>query len=459
LKEGMDRDAFERHRQRGTFKNKIVFIGATSTLLGQNQSSPFEKHKGRVKKLSNVEIHASALSTLLRRNHLRPGNKVLGFLTILVMSLLAMAVPKWLGPVRGTFVLIGLVTAFCLWALFAFINLRIWIEVIAPLTAAVLAFGISTVYDTTVKQRSRRRLMKTWQQYLPKDVIQSMHAAGEMPSLAGERRELTVLFSDICGFTSFSERHSSKEVVGRLNEYLSTMAQVIFRHSGTLDKFVGDKIMAFFGAPHSYQNHPERACSAALEMVDELSALQKSWTKSPEYDTQPLQIGIGINTGNVVLGNIGTSQLFNYSIVGDDVNLGAELEAANNAYGTRIIISEFTYKHVRRKARVRELDVIRVQGKHQPVRIFELLGMDALPLIEQDLLIHVYTEGLSHFKARNWYEALIEFKRIVRYFPSDGPTCLYIRRCMDCIENPTDTWNGSNDRFRASPPTSLLKPV
>jgi adenylate cyclase len=458
LKEGMDRDAFERHRQRETFKNKIVFIGTTSGLLGKKNSSPFENHKGRARKLSNVEIHASALSTLLRRDHIRPENAVLGFLTVLVMSVLAMAAPKWLGSIRGTFVLLGLGTVFGLWALFAFINLWIWVEVIAPLTAALLAFGVSTVYDFTVEHRSRRRLMKTWQQYLPKDVIQSMHAAGEMPALAGERRELTVLFSDICGFTSFSERHSSKEVVGRLSQYLSSMAEIIFRHSGTLDKFVGDEIMAFFGAPHSYKNHSERACLAALEMVEGLSGLQRNWSQSTGYDTHPLQIGIGINTGNVILGNIGTSQLFNYSAVGDDVNLGAQLKAASSTYGTNIVISEFTYKHVRRKARVRELDVIRVKGKHKPVRIFELLGMDALPLIEQDLLIHVYTQGLNHFKNRNWYEALIEFKRIVRYFPSDGPTRLYIRRCMDCIENPpAESWNGGNDHFRETPSSSLLK--
>jgi adenylate cyclase len=182
------------------------------------------------------------------------------------------------------------------------------------------------------------------------------------------------------------------------------------------------------------------ACLTAIEMIDRLRAMQKKWSEKKEAY---FQIGIGINTGKVIVGNLGSSQLFDYTAIGDDVNLGARLEGANKQYGTSIILSEFTYKGVKKIAIVRELDLVKVKGKNKPVRIFELRGMTALPQIEQDLIIDVYTQGLNYYKERKWYQALNEFKRIIRYFPTDGPTRVYIKRCLDFIENPPpENWDG-----------------
>ncbi len=218
------------------------------------------------------------------------------------------------------------------------------------------------------------------------------------------------------------------------------MVDVIFKYAGTLDKFVGDEIMAVYGAPHPYRNHAENACLTAVEMVARLRRLQRKWSARKQAF---FQIGIGINTGKVIIGNLGSQQLFDYTVIGDDVNLGARLEGANKQYGTTIIISEATYKAVRKRAIVRELDMVRVKGKNRPVRIYELRGMRSLPRIERELIIDVYTQGLNYYKELKWYQALTQFKRVLRYFPTDGPSRVYIKRCLDFIENPPpENWDG-----------------
>ncbi|RMF70281.1 MAG: adenylate/guanylate cyclase domain-containing protein [Calditrichaeota bacterium] len=435
-----DTDIFELHKLEGTFKDKIVFIGASAEELQDNKFTPFFGYKGLQRKLPGVELHANALSTLLRGDFIRTENGFAVILTVFLLSAAAMVATKWLKPFRGLFVVIGLIMFYLVIAVYFFINKLVWVEVTAPAMAIVLSFVGNVLHQVLTEQRERIRIKKSWQQYMSKDVIDTMLESGDLPTFGGERRDLTVLFSDIRGFTTYTEKHPSHDVVKKLNEYLTEMVEVIFRNQGTLDKFVGDEIMAVYGAPHHYRNHAERACATAIEMVDRLRFLQRKWSaRKQDY----FQIGIGINSGNMILGNLGSSQLFDYTVIGDEVNLGARLEGANKQYGTTIIISEFTYKAVKKKVRVRELDLVRVKGKNKPVKIFELRGMDDLPSIEQELIIEVYTQALNYYKQFKWYQALTEFKRILQYFPTDGPTRVYIKRCLDFIENPPpENWDG-----------------
>ncbi|MFQ5754276.1 MAG: adenylate/guanylate cyclase domain-containing protein, partial [bacterium] len=440
LYEDEDTDIFELHKLEGTFKDKIVFIGASVEELQDNKFTPFFKYKGIKRKLPGVELHANALSTLLRGDSIKPQGPGTVIFMVFLLSALTMVATKWLKPFRGMFVVLGLILAYIIWSIYAFIHNLAWVQITAPLTTIILSYVGNVVHQTLTEQRERIRIKKTWQHFMAKNVIDNMLDSGKLPTFGGERRELTVLFSDIRGFTTFSERHSSQDVVHRLNEYLTTMTEIIFQNAGTLDKFVGDEIMAIYGAPHPYKNHAEKACATALEMVARLRALQRNWS---EQKLDYFQIGIGINTGKVILGNLGSSQLFDYTVIGDDVNLGARLEGANKQYGTTIIISEFTYKAVRKKALVRELDLVRVKGKRKPVRIFELCGLGTIPAIEKDLVIDVYTQALNYYKEYKWYQALTEFKRILRYFPTDGPTRVYIKRCLDFIEDPPpENWDG-----------------
>ncbi len=443
LSEDEDTDIFELHKLEGTFKDKIVFIGASAEELQDNKFTPFFDYKGFQRKLPGVEFHANALSTLIREDFIKTQHPFTVFLVVMFLSMLTMAAIKWLKPFRGMFAVFGIILAYVIWSVYAFINNLVWIQITSPIMAVLLSFVGNTVHQTLTEQRERIRTKKTWQHFMAKNVIDSMLDSGKLPKFGGERRELTILFSDIRGFTTFSERHSSHDVVQRLNEYLTAMVELIFTNAGTLDKFVGDEIMAVYGAPHPYKNHAEKACITALEMIAKLRSLQKYWS---ENRLDYFQIGIGINTGKVILGNLGSSQLFDYTVIGDEVNLGARLEGANKQYGTAIIISESTYKSVRKKVVVRELDLVRVKGKTKPVRIYELRGMGSVPAIEKDLIIDVYGQAHNYYKELKWYKALTEFNRILRYFPTDGPTRVYIKRCMDFIENPpSENWDGVFD--------------
>lgn len=435
-----DTDIFEIHKLEGTFENKIVFIGATSEVLQDTKFTPYFKYKGKKRKLPGVELHANALSTLLRGDFIKTQNSILVIVIVFLLSGLSMIVTKWLKPFRGMFVVMGILLAYIIWCFYSFMHNLLWVQITGPTSAILLSYVGNVVHQTLTEQREKIRIRKTWQHFMAKSVIDNMLDSGEMPTFGGERRELTVLFSDIRGFTTFTEQHSSREVVQKLNEYLSAMVTVIFKNEGTLDKFVGDEIMAVFGAPLAYKNHAEKACIAALEMVDRLRALQRKWSANKQ---DYFQIGIGINSGKMIVGNLGSSQLFDYTVIGDEVNLGARLEGANKQYGTTIIISESTFKAVRRKAIVRELDLVRVKGKKKPVRIYELRGMGTLPSIEQDLIIDVYTQALTFYKELKWYQALTEFKRILQYFPTDGPSRVYVKRCLDFIEQPPpENWDG-----------------
>jgi len=435
-----DTDIFEIHKLEGTFNNKIVFIGASAEVLQDNKLTPFFEYKGIKRKMPGVEMHANALSTLLRGDFIVPQSAFLRVLLVFMLSFATMFITKWLKPFRGMFAIIGVLLAYVIWSFYAFIHTLVWVQITAPITAIILSYFGNVVHQTLTEQRERIRIKKTWQHFMAKNVIDNMLESGEMPTFGGERRQLTVLFSDIRGFTTYTEHHASQQVVHRLNEYLSSMVEIIFNNAGTLDKFVGDEIMALYGVPHPNKNHAEKACITALQMVNRLRALQNKWSQNNE---EYFQIGIGINSGKMIVGNLGSSQLFDYTVIGDEVNLGARLEGANKQYGTTIIISEFTYKAVRKTAIVRELDLVRVKGKQKSVRIYELRGIGSIPSIEKDLIIDIYHQGLQCYKERKWYQALIEYKRILEYFPTDGPTRVYIKRCLEFIENPPpENWDG-----------------
>jgi len=438
-----DTDIFEMYKEWGTFKDKIVFVGATAEELQDNKLTPFFDYGGRKQKMPGVEMHANALSTILRGDYLTNMNPLWQLFFVLLMAALATLITFLFRPFKA---LILVVLQTLLMALIFFLVFKYFRQIMVtttPIIGVFSAFVTSMVYQTITEQREKARIRKTFQQYVAPAVVEKMLSSGELPSFGGERRELTVLFSDIRKFTTFSESHEPEVVVSRLSEYLSEMVDVIFQYNGTLDKFVGDEIMALYGAPYYFEDHAERACYTAIEMVNKLREIQKRWSADKK---EFFHIGIGINTGKVIVGNLGSSQLFDYTVIGDQVNIGARLESANKEYQTTIIISESTYELVKRKAKVRELDFVRVMGKAKPIRIFELRGMDSIPQIEQDYIIDVFTEGLMAYRERRWADALKAFRRVLRYFPSDGPSRVYTVRCLDFIENPPPLdWDGVYD--------------
>ena len=264
----------------------------------------------------------------------------------------------------------------------------------------------------------------------------------QLLKLGGESQELTVLFSDIRGFSAIAEGCSPEALVRLLNEYLTVMTQVVFRHHGLLDKYIGDGIMAVYGAPLRDPEHAYRACHTALDMLDALGALRAQWTAR---GLPPLSIGIGINTATMVVGNMGSDLRFDYTVMGDGVNLASRLEGANKEYGTNLLISEATWTQVKERLATRELDLIRVRGKAQQTRIFEVLGWHPIPA-DRAALVCLFESGLQAYRAGHWEEALRLFQRTLEIAPEDPPSRLYILRCKTFMKAPPPGhWDGTHN--------------
>ncbi len=435
-----DTNIFEIHKQAGIFKDKIVLIGVSAEELQDNQFTPFFDYDGKKRKMPGVEMHANALNAIITNNHVRAAPFYVEFIILVLLSVIAMILSKMSKPHRGIIGLGVIVVVFVTLVFILFMQFHIWMQIITHLVVMIFSFGFHITHRVFNEQREKGIYRKTFQQYVAQSVVDTMLNTGEIPTFGGERRLLTVLFSDIRSFTTFSEKYKPEFVVKHLSEYLSTMVKIIFRHDGTLDKFVGDEIMALYGAPYYFDNHAERACVTALDMLDELRYLQKRWQQKK---VEGFQIGIGINTGKMIVGNLGSAQLFDYTVIGDEVNLGARLENANKFYHTNIIISEATYRCVNGNTIARMLDIVRVKGKTKPVKIYEMLGIYSIPSQDKELLIDAFAYAVELFHARRWFLALKQFQQILRYYPHDGPSRVYIRRCLDFLEqSPPDNWDG-----------------
>jgi adenylate cyclase len=284
-------------------------------------------------------------------------------------------------------------------------------------------------------------MRRMFQSMVTPKVVDAILKKSEGIELGGEEKEVTVLFSDIRGFTSFSEQHKPQEVVSILNEYLPPMTETVYQTDGTLERYIGDAIMAFWGAPVAQQDHAQRACITALGMADLLhQTLHPKWEREGR---EKLRIGIGLNSGNVVVGFIGTESIKNYALVGDTVNLGSRLEGATKEYRVEIILSETTYEKVKDDFLCRELDLIRVKGKARPIRIYELINRRLKDSGVKEKIARVFERGLAHYRGREWDQAVGQLKIGLGWDPEDGPSQLFIERCGELKKNPPPPdWDG-----------------
>jgi len=282
----------------------------------------------------------------------------------LIVGLMATLLPAW----WATAAFAALIAAFAVLATQQFAGGN-WINITQPALASSLALFGGVGYQYFFEGREKRKMKRLFGQYVSKDVYEQLVANPDLARLGGQRRQMTVLFSDIRGFTTVSEKGKPEEIVAILNEYFTRMVEIVFAHKGTLDKFVGDMVMALFGAPLDDPRHAEHAVDAALEMIRELNRLNAKWTAEGR---PALDIGIGISTGPMIAGNIGSEAIMSYTVIGDTVNLGARLESLNKEYGTRIIISEATRAALPGRYLFRPLGDVVVKGKTKPVAIFEV---------------------------------------------------------------------------------------
>jgi adenylate cyclase len=254
----------------------------------------------------------------------------------------------------------------------------LWTPVVYPALALLGTFVTITIYRILTEERQRQYTRRAFQQYVSPEVVERIMQNPQALQFGGELRNLTVLFSDIRDFTTFTEKNDPQLVVQMLREYLTEMTRIVIEEGGTLDKYIGDAVMAEFGAPIAYPDHALRGCRAALRMAAEVDRLTTKWVAEGR---EPFRIGLGVNTGNMVVGNLGSEQLFDYTVIGDEVNLGARLESLNKDYQTtkHIIISDGTVEAAGDTIEVRELGEVKVKGKTRPVVVYELLGLKTTP--------------------------------------------------------------------------------
>ena len=423
-------------------KGKVVLVGVTAQGTFDQRVTPLNRMS------SGVETHANAVENILSGRFLRRG-LALDAGEVVFAQLLALLFALVFARVKVNSALPLL--AFSAALVWAGASGAFWAgyEVFAALPLAELGsmFVLVTVYRYATEEKDKRKLRKAFQLYLNPEVMEEMLEQPQNLQLGGKEMDLTVMFSDIRGFTAISEKLAPTALVHLLNEYLSPMTEIVFRKRGTLDKYIGDALMAFFGAPVQTAQHAANACEAALEMMETLGRLRGSW-RVEDPGLPEIDVGIGINSGPMVVGNMGSSQRFNYTVMGDNVNLASRLEGLNKEYGTHILISEQTLAAARRglddeKAfTVRELDAVRVKGKEEPVRLFELRRRGP-PTTEELPLLDGYAEGLALYRAGRFAEARLQFASLCERFPGDGPSAALLTRCDRMLKiPPVPGWDG-----------------
>lgn len=417
------------------FRDRIVFVGSTAIGVYDLRVTPFSNV------YPGLEVHANVVDNILRQSFLfRP--EWARFFDLLAILLVGLATGLVLPRIRAAFSLLLILVLFVGYWLVSqvlFVRHGMWLNVVYPLLTMVIVYTAVTLYRYIVEEREKRKIRSAFSFYVTPSVVNEMLKNPDKLKLGGDKKELSVLFSDIRGFTSLAEEMEPETLVSLLNEYLTEMTDVVFEFEGLLDKYIGDAIMAVFGAPLEQSDHPLRACRTALKMLDRLAKVQQRWEAE---GTPRLDIGIGINTGPMVVGNMGSDRRFDYTVMGDSVNLASRLEGINKEYGTQVVISEFTYNWVKDDFFCRELDAVRVKGRARPAKIYELLAFRS----EEDprvKIIEPFAQGLLHYREQKWDKAEEKFNEVLTTIPEDVAAQLYLQRIAKLRQEPPGPgWDG-----------------
>jgi adenylate cyclase len=426
----------------GTFKDRVVLVGATAIGTHDLRTTPF----GPV--YPGLEVHATVIDNIVTSSFMaRPDwSKAYDIAAIVLLpALVGIALPR-LSPLRGVLAFVVLFGAYILVTRTLFVSGGVWLNMVYPLLALSLNYTALTAFHYLTEQRERKRIKGTFRQYVAPLVVDEMLKKPGGLKLGGEEKVLTVLFSDLEGFTSHSERYTPSEMVDMLAEYYNCVTEEVFRHQGTLKEYVGDELMAIFGAPLEHVDHAERACTTALAMRERRLALAAEWGPSGR---PTLHARTGINSGPMLVGNLGSRYRFAYGVLGDQVNLASRLEGLNKVYGTDILLGENTAKVVANRFFLREVDMVRVKGRKQAVTIYELIAKMGTALSpEFEKALAAYADGLKAYRRRAWSEALELFNEAVAVRPSDGPSRTMIERCGTYLRTPCpDDWDGVFDQL------------
>ena len=420
-----------------TFKDKIVLVGAEAAGLYDLKVTPFSTA------LPGVEKHAAVAENIIHNDFLIRTKQMqildLAFIVFLGL-LLGIFLPKF-GPFWSPIFSLALLFGYWLFAQRLFTSYKYVVNVVYPSLSILLTYTGVFIHNYMTEERQRKWIRGAFNQYLSPHVIdQLMDDPGRL-DLGGKEETITAFFSDVQGFTSISERLTAHELVALLNDYLTEMTDTILKYDGTVDKFEGDAIIAFFGAPLEYEDHARRACFVSLDMQGKLIEMRE---RLKEEGRPLLYMRIGLNTGHAIVGNMGSKQRFDFTMMGDTVNLASRLEGVNKQYGTYAMIGETTYAQAKDFVEARELDRVLVVGKAEPIVVYELLARKGE--LDEALVpvMKYYADGLELYRVRQWDHAIATFRKGLTINPNDGPSKSMIKRCQEYKENPPpDDWNGA----------------
>ncbi len=424
------------------FRGRIVFVGRAYGAAGRPVDdahyTPYFLKNGRL--TPGVEVHALIVDTLLRDRAIVAvgGGRRLAW-AVVVMLVVALAVGA-LGPWGGLAAALGVIAVQAVVALTAFQHSVVWIAWVTPAAATGIAYVSTVAVRWRQSDREKRFIRGAFQRYVHPAVVQQIVEDPAKLQLGGQSVDATVLFSDLAGFTRVAEGLTPIQLVGLLNLYFTAMTDIILANRGMLNQTMGDGILALWGVPLPNPEHPLDACRTALAMQERLVEFNREGVAAGR---PALKMRIGIQTGEIVVGNIGSAERFSYGTVGDHVNLASRLEGVNKLYGTGIILGEDTVKRVREAVVLRELDLIRVVGRVEPIRIYECLGLRGAVAPEREPALAAFATGLRVYGDRDWKGALAQFEHALALAPGDGPSRLYAERAREFVtEPPPEDWDG-----------------
>ena len=413
---------------------RIILVGSTAADLHDDQVVPTSAGKP----MPGVEIHASILDTLLQKKYLLDLPDWIQVLWLLLLTaILGLLVPhlkaRWSVPITLILWIASLISSFVLFD-------HGWIVgILWPSITIVLSFCALMLERWVFTEYKKREIKQAFSHYVSASVVNSLLANPKLLRLGGERKRMTVLFSDVRGFTSISEGLEPELLVQLMNHYLSRMTDLVFKNDGVLDKYIGDAVMAFWNAPFEQADHARRAVRTALQM---LSAL-KDMNDKGEFGSLKLKIGIGINTGEMVVGNMGSENRFDYTVIGDSVNSGSRLESLTKEYGVSLLISESTKEELGDEFVTRFLDMVAVKGKQESIKIYEVMDVSILDTGGVRELISDYESALQSYFARDFKEAVRILERVLTTRPDDGPSkTLHDRATQFVKQAPDKDWDG-----------------
>ncbi len=418
------------------FNNKIVFLGATASGLGDFIATPFSSQT------PGVEKHATVTENILHEKFVVRGEwevlqDIIAILCIsLALGIFLPLLPAILGALASTSLWFG----YNYYVYERFVNDGTWLNVTYPGITVIVCFSSITLYRFISEEKLRKGVKSAFENFMDPKVVHEILKEPEDIKLGGEEREVTVYFSDIEKFSSISEKLQPAELIELLNEYLSEMTDQILGHGGFLDKYIGDAIVAAFGTPLEQPDHAVKACLATIDNQKRLCELN---AKFKEEGRLQIKARIGLNSGRVLVGNVGSTNRLSYTVIGDEVNLGARLEAANKYYGTYTMISESTYELAKDHIEARELDMIRVVGKEKPVKVYELIDRKGEVQGTKREVLGLYEDGLKMYRKKEWQKAIAMFQKALNKDPHDGPSLTYIERCKAYVQDPPpENWDG-----------------